>query len=160
MWLLGFELRTFGRAVGCSYLLSHLTSPYVCLLTKLILNNVTLQPFTQQTGSAILNRAQTPEQRFSILSSLPFHHCNFTVMNCNVNICFLTVRKNTNQPPQGVTTHGLGTTAPEWVSSSLTRLQLLLVPEGCPWLWAHFLICSKLLSGGTYYTRKCYTVRH
>jgi hypothetical protein len=27
MWLLGFELRTFGRAVGCSYLLSHLTSP-------------------------------------------------------------------------------------------------------------------------------------
>jgi hypothetical protein len=27
MWLLGFELRTFGRAVRCSYLLSHLTSP-------------------------------------------------------------------------------------------------------------------------------------
>jgi hypothetical protein len=27
MWLLGFELRTFGRAVGCSYLLSHLSSP-------------------------------------------------------------------------------------------------------------------------------------
>jgi hypothetical protein len=27
MWLLGFELQTFRRAVGCSYLLSHLTSP-------------------------------------------------------------------------------------------------------------------------------------
>jgi hypothetical protein len=27
MWLLGFELGTFGRAVGCSYPLSHLTSP-------------------------------------------------------------------------------------------------------------------------------------
>jgi hypothetical protein len=27
MWLLGFELRTSGRAVGCSYPLSHLTSP-------------------------------------------------------------------------------------------------------------------------------------
>jgi hypothetical protein len=27
MWLLGFELWTFGRAVGYSYLLSHLTSP-------------------------------------------------------------------------------------------------------------------------------------
>jgi hypothetical protein len=27
MWLLGFELRTFGKAVGCSYPLSHLTSP-------------------------------------------------------------------------------------------------------------------------------------
>jgi hypothetical protein len=27
MWLLGFELPTFRRAVGCSYLLSHLTSP-------------------------------------------------------------------------------------------------------------------------------------
>jgi hypothetical protein len=33
MWLLGFELRTFGRAVGCSYLLSHLTSPaHICLV--------------------------------------------------------------------------------------------------------------------------------
>jgi hypothetical protein len=29
MWLLGFELLTFGRAVGCSYPLSHLTSPWV-----------------------------------------------------------------------------------------------------------------------------------
>jgi hypothetical protein len=27
MWLLGFELRTFGRAVRCSYPLSHLASP-------------------------------------------------------------------------------------------------------------------------------------
>jgi hypothetical protein len=27
MWLPGFELWTFGRAVGCSYPLSHLTSP-------------------------------------------------------------------------------------------------------------------------------------
>jgi hypothetical protein len=27
MWLLGSELRTFGRAVRCSYPLSHLTSP-------------------------------------------------------------------------------------------------------------------------------------
>jgi hypothetical protein len=33
MWLLGFELWTFGRAVGCSYPLSHLTSP-----TKFIFN--------------------------------------------------------------------------------------------------------------------------
>jgi hypothetical protein len=32
MWLLGFELRTFGRAVGCSYLLNHLTSPGAKLL--------------------------------------------------------------------------------------------------------------------------------
>jgi hypothetical protein len=28
MWLLGFELLTFRRAVGCSYPLSHLTSPH------------------------------------------------------------------------------------------------------------------------------------
>jgi hypothetical protein len=27
MWLLGFELLNFRRAVGCSYPLSHLTSP-------------------------------------------------------------------------------------------------------------------------------------
>jgi hypothetical protein len=26
MWLLGFELQTFRRAVGCSYPLNHLTS--------------------------------------------------------------------------------------------------------------------------------------
>ena len=34
MWLLGFELWTFGRAVGCSYPLSHLTSPDVVLKKK------------------------------------------------------------------------------------------------------------------------------
>jgi exonuclease III len=33
MWLLGFELWTFGRAVGCSYPLSHLTSPYFSLIS-------------------------------------------------------------------------------------------------------------------------------
>jgi hypothetical protein len=33
MWLLGFELRTFGRAVGCSYPLSHLTSPPLSFLS-------------------------------------------------------------------------------------------------------------------------------
>jgi hypothetical protein len=35
MWLLGFELRTFGRAVGCSYPLSHLTSPVLFFETVL-----------------------------------------------------------------------------------------------------------------------------
>jgi hypothetical protein len=34
MWLLGFELRTFGRAVGCSYPLSHLTSPFPYFFKK------------------------------------------------------------------------------------------------------------------------------
>jgi hypothetical protein len=34
MWLLGFELWTFGRAVGCSYPLSHLTSPQELNLKK------------------------------------------------------------------------------------------------------------------------------
>jgi hypothetical protein len=29
MWLLGFELWTFGRTVGCSYPLSHLSSRFV-----------------------------------------------------------------------------------------------------------------------------------
>jgi hypothetical protein len=35
MWLLGFELRNFGRAVRCSYLLSHLTSLTPTLLDAL-----------------------------------------------------------------------------------------------------------------------------
>ena len=34
MWLLGFELQTFGRAVGCSYPLSHLTSPIAVVLRQ------------------------------------------------------------------------------------------------------------------------------
>jgi hypothetical protein len=37
MWLLGFELRTFGRAVRCSYLLSHLTSPFLSFFKKIYL---------------------------------------------------------------------------------------------------------------------------
>jgi hypothetical protein len=36
MWLLGFELWTFGRAVGCSYPLSHLTSPQVFFKLKVL----------------------------------------------------------------------------------------------------------------------------
>jgi hypothetical protein len=38
MWLLGFELWTFGRAVGCSYPLSHLTSPALLFLTSTYLD--------------------------------------------------------------------------------------------------------------------------
>jgi hypothetical protein len=37
MWLLGFELRTFRRAVGCSYPLSHLTSPNLQFLNNKVL---------------------------------------------------------------------------------------------------------------------------
>jgi hypothetical protein len=36
MWLLGFELWTFGRAVGCSYPLSHLTSLKIFLYSILM----------------------------------------------------------------------------------------------------------------------------
>jgi hypothetical protein len=35
MWLLGFELWTFGRAVGCSNPLSHLTSPRLFLNSEI-----------------------------------------------------------------------------------------------------------------------------
>jgi hypothetical protein len=38
MWLLGFELWTFGRAVGCSYLLSHLSSPLFFIFKTIIIN--------------------------------------------------------------------------------------------------------------------------
>jgi hypothetical protein len=47
MWLLGFELCTFGRAVGCSYPLSHLTSPCLHILRirqLLILSELLLLP--------------------------------------------------------------------------------------------------------------------
>ena len=39
MWLLGFELRTFGRAVGCSYPLSHLTSPQIVFKYFVVIQN-------------------------------------------------------------------------------------------------------------------------
>jgi hypothetical protein len=42
MWLLGFELRTFGRAVWCSYPLSHLTSPHLHFLLDASMLLVTL----------------------------------------------------------------------------------------------------------------------
>jgi hypothetical protein len=41
MWLLGFEFWTFGRAVGCSYPLSHLTSPNPNVLRKKKTNKTT-----------------------------------------------------------------------------------------------------------------------
>jgi hypothetical protein len=56
MWLLGFELLTFGRAVGCSYPLSHLTSPmldfYMLICTSsnkevFFLNFFVIVPFGQ-----------------------------------------------------------------------------------------------------------------
>jgi hypothetical protein len=37
MWLLGFELWTFRRAVGCSYPLSHLASPITGILFLLVI---------------------------------------------------------------------------------------------------------------------------
>jgi hypothetical protein len=40
MWLLGFELRTFGRAVGCSYPLSHLTSPCFFFFKTVIIEKI------------------------------------------------------------------------------------------------------------------------
>jgi hypothetical protein len=43
MWLLGFELWIFGRAVGCSYLLSHLTSPHNCFYLLIFLTFIALE---------------------------------------------------------------------------------------------------------------------
>jgi hypothetical protein len=51
MWLLGFELRTFGRAVGCSYPLSHLTSPIGRFLMK------------RKTGSHLVGKPRKSLQR-------------------------------------------------------------------------------------------------
>jgi hypothetical protein len=46
MWLLGFELWTFGRAVGCSYPLSHLASPPRQALLSTELTSRIQDPFT------------------------------------------------------------------------------------------------------------------
>jgi hypothetical protein len=56
MWLLGFELWTFGRAVGCSYPLSHLTSPDLffsqALVTVLTVKTQSIS-ITQGLGSKL-----------------------------------------------------------------------------------------------------------
>jgi hypothetical protein len=44
MWLLGFELRTFGRAVGCSYPLSHFTRLSLRFLITLCPQTSNCQP--------------------------------------------------------------------------------------------------------------------
>jgi hypothetical protein len=50
MWLLGFELRTFGRTVGCSYPLSHLTSPFFFFFYfYYIISSFTLQMLSQKS---------------------------------------------------------------------------------------------------------------
>jgi hypothetical protein len=55
MWLLGFELWTFGRAVGCSYPLSHLTSPPDIFLKELLsFNCFTGCVFSLSSSSKIL----------------------------------------------------------------------------------------------------------
>jgi hypothetical protein len=48
MWLLGFELQTFVRAVRCSYPLSHLTSPQSVLLTAEPSHQPAFEMFCQQ----------------------------------------------------------------------------------------------------------------
>jgi hypothetical protein len=80
MWLLGFELQTFGRAVGCSYPLSHLTSPYpkyIKELKKLDTNksNNPTRKTRNRTKQRILNRGisngqETLKDTFNILSHL------------------------------------------------------------------------------------------
>jgi hypothetical protein len=59
MWLLGFELWTFGRAVGCSYPLSHLTSPTKLFLKHgLIINDHHLITLEAEAGRLGVRREQ------------------------------------------------------------------------------------------------------
>jgi hypothetical protein len=56
MWLLGFELRTFGRAVGYSYPLSHLTSPTANLYSmEKPLLNITVEALICRSRRGNLN---------------------------------------------------------------------------------------------------------
>jgi hypothetical protein len=63
MWLLGFELRTFRRAVGCSYPLSHLTSPSIAVLFIIFRN--WKQPRCPSTGNKenVVNRMLLSHQK-------------------------------------------------------------------------------------------------
>jgi hypothetical protein len=76
MWSLGFELRTFGKAIRCSYPLSHLTSPFllfkIIIVTNIFNTNVPSLHFEHITGqdSSPHNESETAavKQHFSILS--------------------------------------------------------------------------------------------
>jgi hypothetical protein len=51
MWLLGFELWTFGRAVGCSNPLSHLTSPPFFFNNRAVASLITYTNINIYTGA-------------------------------------------------------------------------------------------------------------
>jgi hypothetical protein len=65
MWLLGFELLTFGRTVGCSYPLSHLTSPQMSSL-PLVLYYLGRGTFLR-SGVLSLHRGDFGEQNRRVL---------------------------------------------------------------------------------------------
>jgi hypothetical protein len=65
MWLLGFELRTLGKAVGCSYPLSHLSSPRVSTLYRDFSREYTMRKHTIE---------QFIEGEFCVL--VPFISCS------------------------------------------------------------------------------------
>jgi hypothetical protein len=68
MWLLGFELWTFGRAVGCPYPLSHLTSPTLYFL-KVIVKALHIEKAEEKKG-----KKKTDERKLSFFFF--FSQCN------------------------------------------------------------------------------------
>jgi hypothetical protein len=67
MWLLGFELRTFGRAVGCSYPLSHLTSPALTIFYFLFQGvHVYVQEGERKRGRRPVSGSALSSQFFSV----------------------------------------------------------------------------------------------
>jgi hypothetical protein len=68
MWLLGFELPTFGRAVRCSYPLSHLTSPERIVFKK---TRVTEMPQQLRALAALLrNQDSIPSTHMAVYNCL------------------------------------------------------------------------------------------
>jgi hypothetical protein len=77
MWLLGFELLTFGRAVGCSYPLSHLPSPKNTILFLNLCLYVSLLVYTSTTTWLQYHRGQ---KRAPDPQELELH----TLVSCHV----------------------------------------------------------------------------
>jgi hypothetical protein len=87
MWFLGFELWTFRRAVGCSYPLSHLTSPSYVLLMDVV------PKASSATFSRVCKLSQVaPDQAIWLLFvgyMVMVHHSNTLQHVLPTTLCFV-----------------------------------------------------------------------
>jgi hypothetical protein len=126
MWLLGFELWTFGRAAGCSYPLSHLTSPqrfiyFVYVNTLLLSSDPITDGCEPPCGCWELNSGPQEEQSVLLITEPSLQ---LTEPSLQLK-CTFRVREADQV----------------WGKEGYTGLELSL-PGSCPGWWHYFEACE------------------